>query len=461
MTPSRVLVVDDDADSCAAVAEALCAEGYDVATAGGGLTGLRLAGQRVFDVVVSDIRMPDLDGLALLRGLREIDPDLNVILMTAFGNVEAALEAIKQGAYDYVSKPLRLDDLLLTVRRALEQRRLVRENQEFRQTLQERYRLANIVGVSPRMIEVFKLIARVAGSRSTVLISGESGTGKEIVARALHFNGPRATGPFVTINCAGLAEGVLESELFGHVRGAFTGAVTARPGLFEAGHGGTVFLDEIGDIGPNTQAKLLRVLEQQEVKPVGANEAVQVDVRIVAATNRDLRKEIAEGRFREDLFYRLNVVSIHLPPLRERREDIPVLAHHFLQKYAGVSGKAIRGFAPEAMARLEMHPWPGNVRELENAVERAVAVSSHPILLPDDLPAHIPAPSIPLTEATENGSFPLVSLDELTRQHLARVLAATGGNKKRAAEILGVDRRTLYRMLERYELVAPDSVPEV
>ena len=452
MNRSRLLVVDDDADSCEVVAEALRAEGYSVATAWGGRAALTLAAEQVFDVVVSDIRMPDLDGLELLRGLREATPDVSVILMTAFGTVEAALEAIKAGAYDYVSKPLNLDELLLTVRRVIEQRRLVHENRRFRQALQDRYQLGNIVGVSARMLEVFKLIGRVATTRSTVLITGESGTGKEVVARALHYNGARAVGPFVTIDCAGLAESLLESELFGHVRGAFTGAVTARRGLFETGHGGTVFLDEIGEIGPNVQAKLLRVLELQEIKPVGSSETIRIDVRLIAATNRDPQAEVREGRLREDLFYRLNVVSIHLPPLRERREDIPALAHHFLQKYGEANGKAIGGIAPETMARLEAYAWPGNVRELENAIERAVAVSSHPILLPDDLPRHLAPTAAAPAEAQSPDPIESLSLDAVTQRHIARVLASTGGNKKRAAEILGVDRRTLYRMLERYAM---------
>jgi len=460
MTRPRLLVVDDDAESCQAVAEALRAEGYTVATAQGGRAALTLAKEQVYDVVVSDIRMPDLDGMALLHGLREAVPDASVILMTAFGTVEAALGAIKEGAYDYVSKPLHIDELLFTVRRAIEQRRLVRENQRFRETLQDRYHLGNIVGVSPRMLAVFKLIARVAPTRSTVLITGESGTGKEVVARVLHYNGSRRVGPFVTIDCAGLAESLLESELFGHVRGAFTGAVAARRGLFETGHGGTVFLDEVGDVGPNVQAKLLRVLELQEIKPVGGNESIRIDVRLVAATNRDLQALVRQGRFREDLFYRLNVVSIHLPPLRERREDIPALARHFLQKYGEANGKAIGGIAPETMARLEAYSWPGNVRELENAIERAVAVSSHPILLPDDLPLHLASPAAPAVTAETPGPLEFLTLDALTRRHITRVLAAAGGNKKRAAEILGVDRRTLYRMLERYALLPPEASSE-
>jgi DNA-binding NtrC family response regulator len=457
MSGARLLVVDDDPTSCEAVAEGLRVEGFDVVTAFGGTEALTRARERVFDVVVSDVRMRDLDGLTLLQTLRRETPDICVILMTAFANVEAALTAIQDGAYDYVSKPLRLAELVLVIRRALDQLRLARENRRFRETLSDRYTLDNIIGVSPAMIEVFKLVARVAPTRATVLITGESGTGKEVVARALHFNSPRSAGPFVTIQCAGLVETLLESELFGHVRGAFTGAVAARRGLFEAGQGGTVFLDEIGDISPSTQAKLLRVVEQQEVKPVGATESLRIDARLVAATNKDLAVEVRAGRFREDLLYRLNVVHVALPPLRERREDIPALATHFLRRYVQDSGKTITGFAPETMALLEAYAWPGNVRELENVIERAVAMSGHTVLLPHDLPSHL-APSSTTTFAED--ATPLPSLDELTRHHLVRVLAATGGNKERAAEILGVDRRTLYRMLERYAMPPTDLSTE-
>jgi DNA-binding NtrC family response regulator len=444
----RLLVVDDDAESCSVVAEALRTEGYEVDAALDARTALDLARDRPFDVIVSDIRMPELDGLTLLQRLRRLCPETSVILMTAFGTVEAALQAIKDGAYDYVSKPLRLDEVLLTIRRALEHRRLAGEVEASRAALRERYELANIVGVSPRMIEVFKLIARVSATRSPVLITGESGTGKEVVARALHYNGPRAARPFVAVNCAGLAESLLESELFGHVRGAYTGAVQARRGLFESADGGTIFLDEVGDVSPALQAKLLRVLGEGEIKPVGASEAVRVDVRVIAATNKDLQGEVRQGRFREDLFYRLQVVTVHLPPLRERREDIPVLAHHFLRRYAAENKKQIAEFAPEALRILEAQSWPGNVRELEHAVERAVAVSRHPLIAPEDLPEHL-QPAAPAT-APAAGPARLLSLDELTREHVTRVLAAADGNKTRAAEILGIDRRTLYRMLKRY-----------
>jgi DNA-binding NtrC family response regulator len=454
---SRLLVVDDDAESCAVVAEALRAEGYRVETALDGSAALALATAQPFDVVIADIRMPDVDGLTLLQQLRRLAPETSVILMTAFGTAEAALQAIRDGAYDYVSKPLRLEEVLLTIRRALEQRRLAREAPGSADSLSEAAGLRHIVGASPRMIEVFKLIARVAPTRSPVLITGESGTGKEVVARALHDHGGRAAAPFVAVNCAGLAEGLLESELFGHVRGAYTGAVQARRGLFEAADGGTIFLDEIGDVSPNLQAKLLRVLGEGEIRPVGGNETSRVDVRIIAATNKDLPAEVRQGRFREDLFYRLHVVTLHLPPLRERAEDIPALAHHFLRKYAEENKKEIRGFAPEALRLLEAHPWPGNVRELEHAVERAVAVSHHAQILPEDLPEHLaPAAAAPLA-ALGLDPLQLVTLDELTRRYVSRVLAAAGGNKTRAAAILGVDRRTLYRMLERYRLDTPEG----
>jgi DNA-binding NtrC family response regulator len=370
-------------------------------------------------------------------------------MMTAFGSIETAIQAIKEGAYDYVSKPFKLDEIRLTIRHALEHKRLVQENFLYRQELVTKYQLDNIVGRSPQMLQLYKTIARVADSRSTVLIIGESGTGKELVARAIHFNSQRAPMPFVAVDCGSLAETLLESELFGHVRGAFTGAITSKKGLFEEADNGTCFLDEVGDISLSMQTKLLRVLQEHEIKRVGGRETIKIDVRIVAATNKNLEELVEEGKFREDLFYRLNVVSVQLPPLRERAEDIPLLASHFLKKYAAENNKPISRISPEATNHLTRYRWPGNVRELENVIERAMALSQHTVILPEDLPRRLRMEP----QEADLSSFPSrISLSELEKLYIQKVLEETGGNKKKAADILGIDRRTLYRMAARYGL---------
>ena len=444
-TDARVLVVDDDPGVGDLLHEVLTREGYRVRVSTGGGEAAQLAETETFDLVLADVRMPDCDGLEVLRAFRRADPETIVIMMTAFGTLESAIEAIREGAFDYISKPFNLEEVKLTLRRALERRRLVAENLRFREELRERYRVDRLVGSSAAMLEVYKLVARVAPGRSTVLVQGESGTGKELVARAIHYNGPRAAQPFQAVDCGSLAETLLESELFGHVKGAFTGAVTTKRGLLEEAHGGTCFLDEVGDVGPNPQARILRFLQEHEIKPVGGTESRKVDVRVIAATNKDLEGLVKAGRFREDLFYRLNVVTIRLPPLRERREDIPVLAEHFLRKYAAENGKAVSQIAPESLAILQAYAWPGNVRELENIIERAVALTTSPILVPDDLPHRLmehrakPAPA---------SGFQ--TLEEMERAHLLRALQEAGGNKKRAAQLLGIGRRTLYRMAERH-----------
>jgi len=442
----RVLVADDDPVACDLLREVLAKEGYEVEVAGGGREALEKGNQRSFDVALLDVWMPDLDGLEVLRGLKAVSPETIIIMMTAFGSIETAIQAIKEGAYDYVSKPFKLEEIKLTISRALERRRLVLENLRFKQELKEKYRFENIVGSSDRMLEVYKVIARVAPTRSTVLIQGETGTGKELIARAIHYNSPRADRPFVAIDCSALAESLLESELFGHVKGAFTGAVVAKRGLFEEAHGGTCFLDEVGEISLSTQAKLLRVLQEHEVKRVGGTESVKVDVRVIAATNKDLEKLVAEGRFREDLFYRLSVVTIHLPPLRERREDIPLLVNYFLRKYAAENNRPISHASPEAMALLTEYDWPGNVRELQHVIERAVALTTNAVLLPEDLPPKLRGVS---EEGASTGESSL-TLRELEKRHIQRVLKQTKGNKKRAAELLGIHRRTLYRLAKRY-----------
>ncbi|WP_447980314.1 sigma-54-dependent transcriptional regulator [Candidatus Nitrospira bockiana] len=454
-----ILVVDDDAMARGLLAEALRKDGYTVEEAASGTEAIERGRQQRFDVVLTDIRMGDVDGLAVLQDFKQHSPDTSIVLLTGFGSMEGAIDAIKQGAYDYLAKPFKKDEIRLVVRRSLEHSRLVRENARFREELRERYDLSRLVGSSPQMLEVYKLVARVSGGRSTVLIEGESGTGKELIARAIHAHGPRRDQAFVPINCAALPDTLLESELFGHEKGAFTGAVGVKKGLFETAHGGTLFLDEIGDIGPALQVKLLRVIQEQEVRRVGAISSAKVDVRIIAATNRDLAQLVKEGRFREDLFYRLNVVRIVVPPLRDRREDIPMLAQHFLDKLTREGGPMIRGFVPQTMALLTHYAWPGNVRELENAIERAVSLSHGPLILPDDLPAAVrSAEACSITTAPLPDQAPeLVSLEELERRYLIRVLKETGHNKVRAAKILDIDRRTLYRMAERFGIDLGDD----
>ncbi|HEX9900920.1 MAG TPA: sigma-54 dependent transcriptional regulator [Candidatus Methylomirabilis sp.] len=439
----RVLVVEDDPEMLAMVCEHLEAEGYGAVGAGRGADAITRLRSAEFDVVLTDLKMPDVDGMEVLRVARESRPDVPVILVTAFGTIETAIQAIRQGAYDYVTKPFALEEISLLVGRALEDRRLRAENVSLRRELEGRYRFESLLGKSPAMQAVFALIRQAAPGEVNVLITGESGTGKELVARALHHNSPRAARPFVPVNCAAMPAGLLESELFGHVRGAFTGAVSNRKGLIREAEGGTLFLDEIGDMAPELQAKLLRAIEDRAVRPVGRDDAVPVDLRLVAATNKDLPARIQEGSFREDLYYRLAVIPIHLPPLRERREDVPLLAEHFLRRAAADSGKAIQGFTPEAMAALLRHPWPGNVRELENVVERAVTLTAAEQVSPEALlleTAPVPAPGALLAQAARRPT-----IEGLTAEYVTLVLREVGGDKAKAAEILGISKRTLYR----------------
>jgi DNA-binding NtrC family response regulator len=451
MSRARVLVVEDDRVARELLEEILRAEGHEVEALASGDDAVARAGSgRPYDLVISDIRMGDgADGMEVLSAFQAKAPQTPVILITAFGDVTGAMAAIQRGAHDYVSKPFDVSELTTTVRRALERSRLLEESRQKKKTDGERPKaLAEIVGKSPPMLDVYKMVARVAPTQSTILVIGESGTGKELVARAIHNHSPRAGGPFVAVNCTALVEGLLESELFGHTKGAFTGAVASKRGLFEEAQGGTLFLDEIGDVGPKMQAQLLRVLQEGEIRRVGGGEPVKVDVRVVAATNRELEEEVKAGRFREDLYFRINVVTIRLPPLRERPSDIPLLVNHFLAKYAARERRTDAGVAAQAMAVLERYAWPGNVRELENVIERALALSKDGVILPSDLPpevsgVHAPGPA----GTTLYDDRP--TLAELERRYIELILRETGGNKKRAAEILGIDRRTLYRTLER------------
>jgi two-component system response regulator AtoC len=460
---ARILVVDDDTASRSVMEQILVEDGHDVTPCSDGAEAVRKMEEETarggeFDAVVSDIRMVDMDGLEVLDWVQKHAPETPVLLVTAFGNVDGAVDAIRRGAYDYISKPYDVNSIRLVVDRALRHRRLSAENRRLKREIREKYALQNVVGRSEGMLQVYKTAARVAATDATVLVEGESGTGKELVARAIHSASGRSAGPFIAVDCGAIAEGVLESELFGHARGSFTGATGARRGLFEEAAGGTLFLDEIGDIGGRIQGQLLRVLQEGEIRRVGESSPVKVDTRVVAATNKDLAEAVKSGKFREDLFYRLNVVSIRIPPLRDRREDIPLLAEHFAARHAGARGATITTQAREAL--IEYH-WPGNVRELENAVARALALNPGGTILPEDLPdavreAHKPGPkpatpSSPPALAGAAAPDPLLAdrptLDELTRRYAERVLREQGGNKTRAAELLGIDRKTLSRLL--------------
>ncbi|HET6279856.1 MAG TPA: sigma-54 dependent transcriptional regulator [Polyangia bacterium] len=440
---TRVLVAEDDRVARDLLGEILRGEGFEVEAVDDGAGAIERASTEVYDLVVSDVRMERSSGLDVLKAFTEKAPGTPVILITAFGDVGGAMEAIQRGAYDYVSKPFNVEELKLTVKRALERRRLMAEHKT---VPSDGKQIEDIVGKSPVMLEVYKLVARVAASTATVLVNGESGTGKELVARAIHNHSPRVGRTFVPVNCTALTESLLESELFGHARGAFTGAIATKKGLFEMASGGTLFLDEIGDMGPKMQSQLLRTLQDGEVRPVGSSESIKVDVRLVCATNRDLDEDVKSGRFREDLYFRINVVTVTLPPLRDRPGDVPILVAHFLKKLARREGRPATALSSEALEALGHYRWPGNVRELENAVERAVAVTKGNVILPSDLPPEVfggdaPRPSGLIEDRP--------TLAELERRYIALVLSESGGNKKKAAERLGIDRRTLYRALER------------
>jgi len=440
------LIVDDDPVALDLLREVLSKESYEVASALSAEEAISQGIENIFDVIITDVRMGEKDGMDVLRSFKKTSPETAVIMITAFGSIDTAIEAIREGAFDYISKPFKLEEIKITVRRALEQRRLLRENQYYRQELLEKYQFKNVIGRTPQMFQVYKTIARVADTKSTILLYGERGTGKELVARSIHYNSQRSDRPFVTVDCASLVETLMESELFGHVRGAFTGALQAKRGLFEEADGGTLFLDEVGNLSLSTQAKLLRFLQEYEIKRVGGTENIKVDVRVIAATNQFLEPLVKSGNFREDLFDRLNVVPISLPPLREKKEDIPLLIIHFLQKSSEENRKQISYISPEALDILTQYSWPGNVRELRHTIERAVVLSTQPIILPEDLPKKM------LEEVKgEEIQFPeeLLPLREVERRYVLKVLRETKGNKKKASEILGIDRTTLYRILEK------------
>ena len=428
--------------------EALEEEGYAAEAVSGGHAGVdrvRLGG---IDLVISDVKMPDLDGLDMLREVKAVEPSPHVITITAFGSIDTAIRAVKLGAFDYITKPFEIDQLLMSVGKALAERELRFEVARLRDEVERSYSFHNIIGRSPSMQEIFGLIRRLAASSASVLVTGESGTGKELIARSLHFSSSRKNRPFVPINCAAIPDTLLESELFGYKRGAFTDARNDRAGIFVEAEGGTIFLDEIAELSPALQAKLLRALQEREIRPLGGTRSERIDVRIIAATNRDLDPRLKSGTFREDLYYRLNVIHIHLPALRERPEDILPLAEHFLAAAVARAGKSVPGFDEPVKEALLAHGWPGNVRELENVVERAVALADSGTIHLGELPGNVRErkPNDALQGALARG----LTLDALERQYIEHVVRAEGGNKTRAAQRLGLDRKTLYRKLEEY-----------
>jgi len=456
----RILVVDDEPAQRELVLGFLKKQGFDVAAAENGVKALELFRQESIDLILTDQKMPNLSGSALLQAVRAINPETPVILMTAFGSIEAAVSAIQGGATDYLTKPLNLDELLFRIRQVSERYRIIAENRELREALQGRHRIEGIIGESGPMLEVISLVRRVAPSEATVLIRGESGTGKELIAKAIHFASPRASGPLVKVNCAALPETLLESELFGHEKGAFTGAVTSRQGRFELANGGTIFLDEIGDLPLHLQAKLLRVLQEREYEKVGSSRPVKVNVRILAASHRPLEALIKAGQLREDLYYRLNVVTILIPPLRERRSDLSLLIDHFLRRFAEKNGKTIRGLTHEARDVLLRYDYPGNVRELENLIERAVVLTRDDVVGSRDLPLTVQDREVEGDRETNLA----VAVEGLERRMIREALARSDGVQTHAAELLGISERALrYKLIKygfREEASSPDSDPQ-
>jgi two-component system response regulator HydG len=450
----HLIAIDDDAHMLDVLRKVLGEHGYRVSTRTSAVAALSLLEDDPADVVLSDIRMPGMDGMTLLERVKERAPETIVVLVTAFGSIDSAVEAMKRGAADYVTKPFKMDEILLVLEKALEQRALHRELESLRGEVEQRYRFGALIGKSKQMQTVFELIRRVARVRSTVLITGRSGTGKELVAKAIHYNSARKSKPFVAINCAAIPEMLLESELFGHVKGAFTGATESKPGLFEEADGGTLLLDEIGELPPAMQAKLLRTLQERQVRRVGSTRSIEVDVRLIAATNHDLNALVGKGRFREDLYFRINVISIDVPPLVEHPEDIPLLVQHFLERYAAEHGRPAPAMSPEAFKAIMSYEWPGNVRELENAIERAVALSTGDAIQPGDLPGSVTGKQNGLVKAGPDESMTLRRLED---RYILEVLERTGGNRVRAAQILGVDRKTLYRKLKALASAGGDS----
>ena len=446
----KILIVEDDQTMNQGLLHLMSKEGYAAESVDSGEKALQRIKDSPFDLVISDFKLPGIDGMELLKATKQYDAQILFIIITAYGTIDTAVLAMKQGAEDYVLKPFEMEELRLVVKKTMEKRDLILNNARLQQQLQKKYTFENIIGTSESMMAVFKTINRVKDSKVTVLLQGETGTGKELVARAIHFNSDKASKPYLPVNCAALNENLLASELFGHVKGAFTGAISDKRGLFEAADGGTIFFDEIGDIGAGLQQTFLRALENGEIQPVGAFERKTVSVRIIAATNKNLERMVEQGSFRKDLYYRLNVVSIDLPPLRDRKGDIGILAHHFLKQYSAQNNKSINHISSEVLTLLETYLWPGNVRELENTMERATLFEVSQTITKDSLPPALTKPAtVPCTESCLED---VKSLEQLSRKHIIKVLEMTGQNKTQASKLLGIDRSTLWRIMHRLKM---------
>ncbi len=446
---NRILVVDDEPQVCEVLENYLTMEGYKVFTTTSAEKALDIINKHVIQVVITDLRLPGIDGIELIKKIKEFDPLIEVIMLTGYPSIDSAVEAVKLGAYDYLTKPIDFRKLKVTLQKVFEQQDLKKRVTLLEDKVEGRYIFEGMVGQSIAMLEIFNTIKHIAKYPATVLITGETGTGKEMVAKAIHNQSPRAGKPFVTINCAGLVETLLESELFGHVKGAFTGATRDKPGLFEIADGGTIFLDEVGELSLSVQAKLLRALEQHEVQRVGDIKPKKVDVRVIAATNRDLKKMVQEGKYRKDLFYRLNTIHIHIPPLRERAEDIPLLSEYFVQQLNTEIGKNIKEIKPEVLEHLKKLGWEGNIRELKNVIERAYIMTTTDSIKLNDLPAEYVGEISPSFEPIEDLE-PQTTLAEMEKKYIMEVLQKTAGNRSQAARILGLSRRSLYRKLKKY-----------
>ena len=450
----RILVIDDEKNMRHMLAVLLEKEGYEVATAGDGNEGLDLAGETYFDVILCDLKMPVMDGMTFLEKFQEMKLESTVIVMSAYGTLDTAIDAMKRGAYDYVSKPFKADEILLTLRKAEERERLRRENRRLQQSIQERYSFANMIGRSPAMQEIFATITKVAEYKTTVLVTGESGTGKELIARAIHYHSPRANKPLVTVNCGAIPESLLESELFGHRKGAFTDAIRDKRGLFEEADGGSIFLDEIGELPRSLQVKLLRVLQEEEIKRLGDTRSIKIDVRVLAATTKDLAGEVKAGHFRDDLFYRINVLQVTVPPLRERAGDLGLLIQHFVDKTAKRLGLQVNQVDPAVLRALQRYVWPGNVRELENVIERAMVMAGGRTIELEDLPPalqEVQAQTSPLLP--DDGALSIKEASRrLERELIRRALEKTGGNRTQAAKLLEISPPALLYKIKEYGL---------